>query len=118
MSNELYNLAENITTESVDSAFSYTNKLPGAGYHRSINAIHTAMYVVDSFVGAIKLQATLAVDPAEVDWFDIDNTEIGVGSDSSLWTDAKSVNFTGNFVWIRAAYNLQNGTITFIRFNY
>lgn len=118
MPNEIHNLAENITAESTDSSYIYTGKLPGAGYHRSVYAMHTAMYIVDTFIGAIKLQATLAVDPAEVDWFDVDNTQIGLGSDSSSWTTATAVNFTGNFVWIRAAYNLQNGTITVIRFTY
>lgn len=118
MSNEIYKLAENISVESIDSAYSYTDKLPGAGYHRVLNPVHTAVYSVDSFVGIIKLQGTLSIDPVEADWFDIENTELGLGSDSSLWTKSKSVNFSGNFVWIRAAYNLQNGTIASILYNY
>lgn len=118
MTTEIFKLVENFALESIDSTYSYSGKLPGAGYHRNLNSLHTAIYSVDSFVGSIKLQATLAIDPADNDWFDIAGTEIGMGSDSSLWTDSKSVNFSGNFVWIRAAYNLQNGTILSIRYNY
>lgn len=118
MSNETQVLLSNITTESVGSAFSYSNKKPGAGYHRYADPLHTAVYAVDSFKGTIKLQGTLATDPADADWFDIDNTTLGAGADSSFWTTTKSVNFTGNFVWIRAVYNLVNGTITSVQYNF
>jgi hypothetical protein len=43
---------------------------------------------------------------------------LGIGDDSTLWATPQSVNFVGNFVWIRAAYNLQNGTITQIQYNF
>jgi hypothetical protein len=118
MSTETLVLLSNITSEAGDSTYTYGNKQPGAGYHRSSDGLHTAVYAVDSFIGSIKIQGTLALYPSTDDWFDIDNTEIGLGSDSSAWTTTGSVNFTGNFVWIRAAYNLQNGTITEIRYNH
>jgi hypothetical protein len=118
MSNETQVLLSNITAESVDSTFAYSDKKPGAGYHKYADPLHTAVYVVDSFIGSIKLQGTLAIDPAETDWFDIENTSLGLGDDSTLWATPQSVNFVGNFVWIRAAYNLQNGTITQIQYNF
>jgi hypothetical protein len=118
MSNETQTLLSSFSTESADSSFSYSDKKPGAGYHRQTDCLHTAVYTVDSFIGTIKLQATLALDPTEADWFDIINTGVGAGSDSSFWTTAHSVNFSGNFVWIRAAYNVQNGTITSIQYNF
>ena len=108
----------NISTESSDSTFSYGEKSQGAGYHKISNPLHTATYEVQDFVGTIKIQATLSLYPKESDWFDVLGTEIGLGSDSSAWTTTNSVNFTGNFVWIRAAYNVQNGTIVEIRYNY
>lgn len=118
MSNETQVLLSNITVESTDSSFTYSDKKPGAGYHRYADPLHTAVYSSNSFVGTIKLQGTLAMDPSDADWFDIEGTALGAGFDSTLWTTSKSVNFVGNFVWIRAAYNLQNGTITSIQYNF
>ncbi len=118
MSTESRVLLSNISTESSDSTFSYGEKSQGAGYHKISNPLHTATYEVQDFVGTIKIQATLSLYPKESDWFDVLGTEIGLGSDSSAWTTTNSVNFTGNFVWIRAAYNVQNGTIVEIRYNY
>ncbi len=111
-------LLSNISIESSDSTFNYGNKNQAAGYHRLFNPLHTATYRVDSFIGTIKIQGTLALYPADSDWFDIPGTEIGFGDDSSAWNSTNSVNFTGNYVWIRAAYNIQNGSIIEIRYNY
>lgn len=118
MSTENRILLSNITAEAVDSTYSYSQKQPGAGYHKRFDALHTAVYSVDSFIGVLKLQATLSLHPSESDWFDIEGTTVGLNSDSSAWTSSTSINFVGNFVWIRAAYNLQNGTITLVRYNY
>lgn len=118
MSTESLILLENKSVESTDSSTLYSGKQKGAGYHKRYGSLHTAVYDVDAFVGTIKLQGTLELYPGEADWVDIVGTDIGLGSDSSAWTAVQSVNFTGNFVWIRAAYNLQNGTINQIRYNY
>ncbi len=118
MSNESHLLLQSITTEALNSEFSYGEKKAGAGYYKIASPDHTAVYQVLDFLGTIKLQGTLAMYPREADWFDIDGTEIGAGIDSSAWTVTHSVNFTGNFLWIRAAYNLQDGTIVEIRYNY
>ena len=118
MSTENRILLSNITLEATDSTFSYSEKHPAAGYHKSFDALHTTIYSVDSFVGVIKLQATLALHPKDSDWFDIENTTVGLNDDSSAWSNTISINFSGNFVWIRAAYNLQNGTITLVRYNH
>jgi hypothetical protein len=118
MSNELRTLLSNLSTEAVDSSYAYGEKQPGAGYNRLGNPLHTVVYDVTDFVGSIKIQGTLEVYPGESDWVDIDGTEVGLGSDSSMWLTTNSINFTGNFVWLRAAYNLQDGTINSIRYNY
>jgi hypothetical protein len=104
-------LLENITEVSADSSFSYGPRRKGAGYNKRQFPVHTLDYDLDNFVGIIKLQATLQLDPAEVDWFDIDDTTIS--NDSSQVTS-----FVGNFVWIRAAYNLQSGVIQSVNYNY
>ena len=118
MSNENKVLLSNVTEESVDSSYSYGDKRVGSGYNKINTPLHTVVYSVDNFIGSIKIQGTLEMYPGESDWVDIEGTEIGAGLDSSAWTSTHSVNFTGNFVWLRAAYNLQNGTIVQIRYNY
>lgn len=103
---------------------SYTNtpgtvtsdKQKGAGYHNITDSLHTLVYSVASFKGSIKLQATLLVDPTEADWFDIPETELG--GDSSVFTAVQPINFTGNFVWIRAVYTLEDGAISGIHYTY
>jgi hypothetical protein len=129
MSNETNILTQNISQESIDpSTFSYTDKNLGSGYHNKRFANYTATYSVNSFIGTIKLQASLEIYPGESSWFDITGTEVGgdstmLGGVSLTPTDSTSIenisiNFIGNFVWIRAAYNIQNGSIVEIRYNY
>ena len=105
-----------ISTESQDSSFSYGGKQPGAGYNRRSDGVHTAIYSFDNFSGTVKIQGTLELYPGENDWFDISGTEFG-GDSTVVTSSSYSRNFTGNFLYIRAAYNLQNGTITEIRYN-
>lgn len=122
-------LVENISLGATDSStFAFSDKKPGAGFHNEPTVDHTAVYSVNAFVGTIKLQAALEIYPGDADWFDIQGTEIG--GDSTMlgnvpYDDLGSgsiqnitVDFTGNFVWIRAAYNLQNGSIIEIRYNH
>lgn len=122
MSIESHLLLENINAEADDASFSYGTKQPGAGYYRLANPLHTAVYTVNSFSGTIKIQGTLAIYPRDADWFDIDGTTIGddstIMSGETVDSVSFSRNFTGNFMWIRAAYNLQDGTIVSIRYNY
>lgn len=119
MSTQTETLLENARTESTDSTYSYGDKKKGAGYHKNNDGVHTAVIRTDSFIGSVKIQGTLVAEPGEEDWLDIDGTEVGLGADSTLFlTDTKTISFTGKYVWIRAAYNLQNGTITKILYNY
>jgi hypothetical protein len=115
-------LLSNIKSEAINADFSYSEKRKGAGYHRLGDGLHTAVYTVNDFKGTIKLQGTLSLYPGDEDWFDIDNTEIGGDSSAIVGDEGQnysiSRNFTGNFMWIRAAYNLQDGTIVDLRFNY
>lgn len=117
MSIEVQTLLENISTESIDSSLVYSDKKPAAGYHKKVQNLHTVSYVVEQFIGSLKLQGTLKLDPSDTDWFDIDNTSIS--GDSTLFNNGTlDRNFTGNFVWIRAAYNVQNGSIIKILFGF
>lgn len=118
MSIENIILLSSTSTESAD--FVYSNKQKGAGYHRRYDAVHTATFSFNNFKGSVKLQATLALYPSDDDWFDIiydSGSELeAVDSTPLLTTEVR--NFTGNFVWIRAAYQITEGTITQIRYSY
>jgi hypothetical protein len=116
MSIETTILLENITQEAQSLDLTYSEKQKGVGYYKISDGLHTFTYDLDSFVGVVKLQGTLELYPGDADWVDINDTTVTAGEDSSIVGNT-SGNFTGNFVWIRAAYNLQDGTISQIRFN-
>lgn len=99
--------------------FLYSEKQRGAGYYRRDNPVHTAVFGFDNFVGTVKIQATLVLYPAEHDWFDVeyDNGGAVAAVDSTPLSTAVSRNFTGNFIWIRAEYQLEQGEITEIRYS-
>ncbi len=117
MSTETIVLLENVSAEATSSAFSYGEKRKGAGYHKNNNGIHTAVFQFDNFVGSVKIQGTLELYPNDTDWVDIAGTTITV-EDSSALTNDESRTFIGKFVYIRAAYNIDNGRIIEIRYNY
>jgi len=110
MPNKNYYLAENITSLSIDSALSFTEKSAGAGYYKKDNPLHTCVFNLDNAEGLIKIQGTLLLYPGDDDWFDI--------QDIDLTESTGSLNFTGHFTYLRLAYNLQSGSITTIRYTF
>jgi len=121
-------LLENIFTEAPagDSSFRVGDKKKGAGYHKNNDGVHTVVYSLNSFIGTIKIQGTLAEYPGEDDWVDVEFTDATteIAGDSTLYGAADSTDyinsksFVGKFKWIRAVYNVQNGRIVQIRFNH
>ena len=108
-----------VLVQSANTPGTYTSeKQKGAGYHQRYGYLHTLVYDLDSFKGSVKLQGTLALYPSDdnTDWVTIEGTEFG--GDSSVFTALQPVNFSGNFVWVRAVYTLEQGTINEIRYNY
>jgi hypothetical protein len=121
MSIESTILVENFSDDSQPSTFRYTDKSKGWGYHRRLgSAQHTAQISYENFVGEVKFQATLALYPSDNDWFDIvyDDNVSAIIADSTAPTDSIVRNFTGNFVFVRAVYRLEQGIIQEIRYNY
>jgi hypothetical protein len=88
----------------------------GDGYYGLGDGLHTVSYQVTSFVGTIKMQATLSAVPGENDWFDLDGTTIGDGV--MPYTTTSIYNFIGNFVWVRAVVNYTAGTVNSILYNH
>ena len=121
MSIETIVLLSNATDDSQPSVWQYSAKNKGAGYHKINNGVHTAVFDLNNFKGSIKIQATLELYPAENDWFDVvyDSSDVSLTAiDSTPVTNNATCTFTGKFVYIRAAYQLEQGTITEIRYNY
>ena len=123
MSFETFNLLENITVLSAygrsynsatdaDTLF-YSEKNRGAGYYKNGDGIHTVLFNTEGFVGNITIQATLELHPSSSDWFDVHTETFAQDSSNSN----RSINITGNFVFIRAVYHIEDGEIITIRYN-
>ena len=116
-------LLENVNA--VTTSAQYSDKKKGAGYHLNNDGVHTVSIVVNAFLGDITIQGTLEQYPStdDTDWVNVTT----FAGDSTLYNQPNnddsvdydfSNTFTGKFVWIRAKYELQNGTIREIRYNY
>ena len=92
------------------------DKFKGDGYYGRSDGLHTVQYNVSGVSGTIKMQGTLAIDPASTDWFDITGTDHTHGSsvDGTIFK-----NFTGNFVWVRAIVsNWTDGSVQSVLLNH
>ena len=98
------------------SSLSFTSdKHKGDGYYGYADGVHTVAVFPTNLEATIQMQATLATDPAETDWFDVSNAVLG--DDSTAQSTATTFTFTGNFVWIRAKVtNFEAGTITKVQY--
>ena len=111
-----------------------SEKVKGDAYFGTTDGLHTVMIDLAGFLGTIKIQGSLADDPAETDWFDaqLNDGELNVDTTGKVTeiivesityfdiaeTSIRVYNTTGNFVWLRA--NISNwtaGTITRIEMN-
>lgn len=117
MSTETIVLLSSTSAEAVGTAFSYGAKQKGAGYNKHNDGVHTAIFQFDNFVGTVKIQGTLELYPTDLDWVDVVGTTIAVEDSTALIT-SETRTFVGQFVYIRAAYSIEQGTITEIRYNY
>ena len=104
------------TTTTLDHTGFVTDKVKGDGYYSQTDGLHTVAFHVDSTcTGAIKMQGSLATTPTEDDFFDIDNSTFTTDQSTTI----NSVNFTGNFVWVRAKCTSNTaGSVTKILFNH
>jgi hypothetical protein len=109
-------------------------KFRGDGYYGRSDGFHTVQINLSGYIGTIEIQATLAIDPVDADWFTV---ELGTGTMSvdttgalaeqnitfvsynEATTNSKSYNFTGNYVWVRAKVsNWTDGTVNSIHLNH
>jgi hypothetical protein len=92
------------------------DKFKGAGFYGLGYGLHTVSYQVTDFIGVLKIQASLATLPEEVDWFDVEDSIIENLNESL--TSVRILNFSGNFVWVRAVIDFSAGSINKIILNY
>lgn len=121
MTTESIVLLSNATNDSQPTEWQYSVKNKGAGYHNKGDGVHTAVFEFNNFKGSVKIQATLELYPSDSDWFDVvyDSSDtVLTAIDSTPLTNNATCTFTGKFVFIRAAFKLEEGTITEIRYNY
>jgi len=87
-------------------------------YYGRTDGIHTVQVVVNNFTGSFGIQGTLATEPTESDWFDINlNANWNVSSATPYITypvnpiaptgqdgdsGTRAFTFVGNFVYLRA----------------
>lgn len=95
-------------------------KFKGDGYYGRSDGFHSVQYTVTGFQGAIDMQATLAVNPTNADWFTVTATNLTSTDDSSQYNTGSFVyNFTGNYVWVRAYISAwTDGTVSSILLNH
>ena len=95
----------------------YSDALKGDGYYGYTDGLHTVSYKLTNFQGTLGFQASLATTPTDSDWFDLSSTQV-TGTANSTVTGTTFKNFSGNFVWIRAAItNFAGGTINKVLYN-
>ena len=103
------------TTTTLDHTGFVSDKAKGDGYYSQPDGVHTVAYQVNAtLTGSIKMQGSLATTPTEDDWFDVAGTTFTTDQSTLIST----VNFTGNFVWVRAkAISVTAGTISSVLIN-
>jgi hypothetical protein len=89
----------------------------GDGYYGRSDGFHTVQYTLTGFIGTVFIDATLAVNPTEDDWFTVYDQDYPVLNDVGTSTSVIT-NFTGNYVWIRAAIVYTDGTVNSIILNH
>jgi hypothetical protein len=110
-------------------------KFKGDGYYGRADGLHTVAWRLTDFVGTIKMQGSLATDPVDADWFDIElgstNSSFSIDTTGSasqdnissvVYSTATSTNaaynFTGNFMWVRVVIdNFTAGTVNSVHMN-
>lgn len=97
-----------------------SSKVKGDGYFGGSDGLHTAMYTsTPTFQGTVTMQATLASEPTENDWFNVAGTTSTYTAANVRTTSTVDLyNFTGNFVWVRSYIAIDQGAVTSIQLNH
>jgi hypothetical protein len=96
-----------------------STKVKGDGYYGSSDGIHTVAYSATRFfAGTITMQASLASEPVETDWFTVRDTTTTYATSNLRSTSTVDIhNFSGNFVWVRGHVQISEGGVLSIQYN-
>lgn len=106
--------ATSITMLLNQNSLSYTgDKVKADGYYGQTDGVHTVSVSLTNFQGRIHIEATLATDPVEADWFPIylssgnswkqyPVTNDPSGSNDLGDTITEAWTFRANLLWLRA----------------
>jgi len=100
------------------------NAQPAAAFYLGTKDLQTVNTKLTDVTGTIVLEATLAADPQDTDWFEVNeftaNFRAPAGSPEKENSNASLfTNVEGNFVFMRARVDYFNhGTIDFIKMSY
>lgn len=118
MSNISETILSNETSNDSSVRTLVSDPFKGDGYYGRSDGFHTVQYTLAGFLGTVSIQATLAVEPTESDWFTVYSSTYSLVNNEGE-TGSHIVNFTGNYVWIRANIsNWTDGTINSIKLNH
>jgi hypothetical protein len=108
--------------------------IKAANYYGINNALQTVVFKLTDFVGTVTLQASLATQPAENDWFSVnllsnkysvDTTGLATQTPKSSISSNLGIstteiyNFEGNYLWLRGRITaFTAGTVNGITINY
>lgn len=77
----------------------------GDGYYGRSDGLHSVQVTITDFTGTIDVQAVLAVNPKEEDWFTV------YSQTNTNETDSSIVSVVGNYVWLRGILTYTDGTV-------
>ena len=99
-------------------------KRPAASYYLGNKDLQTVNINLAGVTGNIFIQATLATDPSEIDWFNVYELVADAGSPANTQANInayinEAVNINGNFVWMRAEVkDFQAGVVQYVKLSY
>ena len=97
-----------------------SDRVKGDGYFGGSDGFHTVAYNTNRyFIGTVTMQATLASEPIESDWFDVANTSVSYSQfNNRSQSSIDTFNFTGNLVWVRGSVRIGEGSVASIQYNH
>jgi hypothetical protein len=82
----------------------YSVQTQASGYYGYSAGLNTVAYYTDQFfIGDLNVQVSLASTPGPNDWVDLESTMVGNTNTSNQTPIATTVNFVGNYTWVRIA---------------
>lgn len=89
----------------------YSEAVKGDSYYGYTDGFHTVQVTYNQYVGRLRIQGTLSLNPSSTDWFDI----LPTTTSGSGWNPSGYVQFnTNNPADLSEAYSFQ-GNFTYIR---